>query len=737
LGAGFYSFDARYSGDANNQPSASACAPFSVAHAPSVTAATVNDGGTTNPWSYNETTGATSDATSTVTGLEGFTPTGTVDYSLFGNGTCSGDPTSTDTVTLSSGVVPQSSTSDPLGAGSYSYESAYSGDGNYTGSTNGCATFYVGAVATTTDVAVNDAATSSPWSGSEQTGSSAYATSTVTGIEGFTPTGSLAYTLFANDSCSGDPTAVGFVTLADGNVPDSGHSAALAAGSYSYQAAYSGDSNYLPTYSACETFSVAATPGVTAAAIHDAVTDGAWSGTEVTGATAYLSSTVSSVPGVVPTGTVTYAFFPNATCAGNAAPTSVETLAGNGSVPNSNATAALAAGTYSYTATYSGDASYIASASACATFTVGKRPAATTTVVNDASTHQAWTGLEMEGASALDTSLVSGLAGFTPTGTVTYTFFRNSSCSGPPASTQSVGLVSGLASASHSTGALPAGSYAFQASYNGDANNLASAGACEPFTVRNLGYRLVGGDGGVFDFGMHFYGSAPSTGRHLDNIVGMATTTAGYWLAESNGGVLPFGNALSHGSLLSQGKTVTDIVGIAGTADGGGYWLVGADGTVYPFGDAVSHGSLSGRGVHVKNIVAISSPDSGGYWLIGADGSVWRFGDAQGHGYCPAANSGCQGITNIVAFAHIGQSGYWLVSSTGRVFGFGTAHFHGSCVQPGSPCVGTSRVVGIASPDAGGYWIVESNGKVVGFGDATFLGDETATKLSRPLVGIN
>jgi hypothetical protein len=737
LGAGFYSFDAHYSGDGNDQPSASACAPFSVAHAPSVTAATVNDGGTTNPWSYNETTGATADATSTVTGIEGFTPTGTVDYSLFGNDTCSGDPTLTDTVTLSGGAVPPSTTSDPLAAGAYSYESSYSGDGNYTGSTNGCATFYVGAVAAATDVAVNDAATTSPWSGSEQTGSSAYATSTVTGIEGFTPTGSLTYSLFADDACSGQSTTTGVVTLADGNAPDSGHSAALAAGSYSYRAVYSGDSNYLPTYSACETFSVAAGPEVTAAAINDANTDAPWTGTEVTGAIAYGSSTVTGAPGVVPTGTVTYEFFQNGTCAGNALTSSVETLTGNGGVPNSNVTAALGAGSYSYTATYSGDSSYLASAGACGTFAVGKRLAATTTVVNDATTHQRWTGIEMEGASAFDTSLVGGLAGFTPSGTVTYSFFKNSACTGIASSTQSVGLVAGLASASHSTGSLPAGSYSYKASYNGDANNQASVGACEAFTVRNLGYRLVGGDGGVFDFGTHFYGSGPSTGRDVDNVVGMATTSAGYWLVESNGGVLPFGNARSHGSLLSQGKTVTDIVGIAATADGGGYWLVGADGTVYPFGDAVSHGSLSSRGVHVKNIVAISSPDSGGYWLIGSDGSVWRFGDAQGHGYCPAANSGCQGITNIVAFANVGQSGYWLISRTGRVFGFGTAHFHGSCVQRGSPCVGTNSVVGIASPDAGGYWVVESDGKVVGFGDATFLGDESATKLSRPIVGIN
>ncbi|MGA2211225.1 MAG: Ig-like domain-containing protein [Acidimicrobiales bacterium] len=737
LGAGFYSFVAHYSGDANNRSSVSACAPFSVGVAPSVTVSSVIDAVTSGPWSGSEITGATAYDTSTVSGLEGFTPTGSVDYSLFGNDTCSGDPVLTDTVTMSAGAVPASSTSAPLAAGSYSYESAYSGDADYSGSTNGCASFDVGPATPTTGATVYDAGTNSPWSGTEETGASAYDTSAVTGLEGFTPTGTLAYSFFANTVCSGEPYGEDVVTLAAGVVPRSPATAPLAAGSYSYKAAYSGDGNYLPAASGCLTFTVAAGPEVTTAAINDGTTDQPWSGTEVTGATAYGSSTVTGAPGVLPTGTVTYDLFENATCAGNAAITSVETLTGNGSVPTSSSSPALAAGSYSFTATYSGDASYVASASDCGTFSVGKAPAATTTVVNDSTTHQPWTGVEMEGASAFDTSLVGGLAGFTPSGTITYNFFKNSTCTGTASSTQSVGLVSGLASASHSTGALPAGSYAFRAAYGGDSNYVASAGACEAFAVRNLGYRLVGADGGVFDFGTRFYGSGPSTGLHLDNVVGMATTSAGYWLVESNGGVVPFGNARSHGSLLSQGKTVTDIVGMAATADGGGYWLVGADGTVYPFGDAVSRGSLSSRGVHVKNIVAISSPDSGGYWLIGSDGSVWRFGDAQGHGYCPAANSGCQGVTNIVAFANVGQSGYFLVSRNGRVFGFGTAHFHGSCVQPGSACVGTNSVVGIASPDAGGYWVVQSDGKVVGFGDATFLGDETATKLSRPIVGIN
>jgi hypothetical protein len=71
-------------------------------------------------------------------------PTGTVAYTFFTNGTCSGTGTSAGTVTLTaSGSVPKSGTEGPLSAGSYSFQAAYSGDGNYGGSTGPCEPFSV------------------------------------------------------------------------------------------------------------------------------------------------------------------------------------------------------------------------------------------------------------------------------------------------------------------------------------------------------------------------------------------------------------------------------------------------------------------------------------------------------------------------------------------------------------------------------------------------------------------
>jgi hypothetical protein len=49
--------------------------------------------------------------------------------------------------------------------------------------------------------------------------------------------------------------------------------------------------------------------------------------------------------------------------------------------------------------------------------------------------------------------------------------------------------------------------------------------------------------------------------------------------------------------------TVSNVVSIVPTADGGGYWLIGSDGGVFAFGDAGFIGSLPGLGVRVSNVV--------------------------------------------------------------------------------------------------------------------------------------
>ena len=115
-------------------------------------------------------------------------------------------------------------------------------------------------LASSTTSTVFDAATNAAWSGSEVAPASAYDASTVTG-SGPTPTGTVTYTFFTNGACTGTGSSAGTVTLtATGAVPNSNTEGPLTAGSYGFQASYSGDANYIPSTGACEPFTVQAPP---------------------------------------------------------------------------------------------------------------------------------------------------------------------------------------------------------------------------------------------------------------------------------------------------------------------------------------------------------------------------------------------------------------------------------------------------------------------------------------------
>ena len=266
----------------------------------------------------------------------------------------------------------------------------------------------------------NDAVTNTAWAGTEVTGATAYDTSTISGaVDGFVPTGSVSYTFFTNDTCTGDGTSAGNKAIQDGTVPPSDTVGPLGAGSYSFDAVYTDDANYNSSaVSACEPFMVLKAGPAAATILFDAVTNGAWSGTETTGATAYDTSTVTGVTGFVLTGTVTYSYFTNGTCTGTPTSTQDVTLSSTGTVPNSATTAALAAGNYSFDATYGGDTNYSASPpSACEPFTVAAVATAPATVTPTTAPPVtkpaviAFTGADIAGMGAAGLALL-GLGGF-------------------------------------------------------------------------------------------------------------------------------------------------------------------------------------------------------------------------------------------------------------------------------------------------------------------------------------
>ena len=76
-----------------------------------------------------------------------------------------------------------------------------------------------------------------------------------------------------------------------------------------------------------------------------------------------------------------------------------------------------------------------------------------------------------------------------------------------------------------------------------------SAAVATTAVIPTQGYWMVGGDGGVFSFGLApFYGS---TGNLTLNrpVVGMAPTSdrMGYWFVAGDGGIFSFGDAQFYG----------------------------------------------------------------------------------------------------------------------------------------------------------------------------------------------
>ena len=88
------------------------------------------------------------------------------------------------------------------------------------------------------------------------------------------------------------------------------------------------------------------------------------------------------------------------------------------------------------------------------------------TVVEDGSTDTPWAGTEQTPASAFDTAAVSGVGAFTPTGTVTYDFYPNATCTDPALAGGVATLISGSVPPSGTIEDLESGQYGVLATYS-------------------------------------------------------------------------------------------------------------------------------------------------------------------------------------------------------------------------------------------------------------------------------
>ena len=394
-------------------------------------------------------------------------------YNYFTNNTCTTGQVVVGTVNVTSGSVPNSASVTFSSAGTFFWQAVYSGDANNSGASSPCT------------VVNNEELTVTPHTpsiatvlsaSSIQAGGSAYDTSTLSGTSP-SAGGTVTYNYFTNNTCTTGQVVVGTVNVTSGSVPNSASVTFSSAGTFFWQAVYSGDTNNSGASSPCtavnnEELTVTPhTPSIATALSSSSIQ---------AGGSAYDTSTLS---GTSPSagGTVTYNYFTNNTC------TTGQVVVGtvnvtSGSVPNSASVTFSSAGTFFWQAVYSGDTNNSGASSPCTAvnneeLTVTPHTPSIATVLS-ASSIQA-------GGSAYDTSTLSGAA-LNAGGTVTYSYFTNDICTTGQVVVGTVNVTSGSVPNSASVTFSSAGTFFWQAVYSGDTDNVGASSPCTAVSNEEL-----------------------------------------------------------------------------------------------------------------------------------------------------------------------------------------------------------------------------------------------------------
>jgi hypothetical protein len=300
----------------------------------------------------------------------------------------------------------------------------------------------------------------------------------VTGLGGAYPVPTGTVQFFVKVGMGGWTTLGAPVNLVNGQASSIDYTP-LAAGSYWFKATYSGDSNYVGASSGetDEPLTVLpATPTVTTLLSATSI---------VLGGTVHDTVTVTGLGGMFPTPTGTVQFYVKVGMGG------WTTLGAPVDLVNGQASSIdytpLAAGSYWFKATYSGDSNYVGASSGETDEPLTVLPATPTVTTLLSATTIQW------GQTVHDTATVTGLSPPFPIPTGTVQFYVKVGAGAWTPLGAPVELVNGQAASIDYTPAT-GGSYWFKAVYSGDSNYLgASSGETdEPLTVYNLETRTLG-----------------------------------------------------------------------------------------------------------------------------------------------------------------------------------------------------------------------------------------------------
>ena len=295
--------------------------------------------------------------------------------------------------------------------------------------------------------------------------------------------GTVTYSYYPTSSCSSGGQTVGSpVTVTNGNVPGSATVTFNTAGSYYWQAVYSGDSSNNGAASLCTSEKLTVSkksPGISTSA----------SSSVTVGSPISDVATLTGAFGTPAAGTVTFNVYavmdsdndgdidhPDDDDFGCATPLNHSPLAtvstglsGGNPTYTSSPFTPTNAGTYVWVATFAGDTNNNSVAGTCGasheTTTVNKATVAITTVPS---------GSVAVGGGVTDSASLTGA--YHPTGNVTFTLYSNSGCSTQVFSSSNA--ISGTSATSGSWTTTAAGTYYWKASYPGDSNNASFTTPC-------------------------------------------------------------------------------------------------------------------------------------------------------------------------------------------------------------------------------------------------------------------
>jgi hypothetical protein len=296
-------------------------------------------------------------------------------------------------------------------------------------------------------------------------GTSIHDEATVTG--GFSPTGEVTFAVYGpGDTGCVTPLETGAVPL-QGSSADSADFTAQQAGEYRWTAAYSGDANNEPVSLACGAVNQTSTVEQASPSLSGEATSAVVVGSPITD-----SVTVSG--GFQPGGQIVFRAFGPGDASCSTLPKYEETVAVNGNGAYSPAGfSPAAAGSYRWTAAYSGDANNEAASLPC-----GAPNQASSVGQASPSLSGAATSAVVVGSPINDTVTISG--GFQPGGQIVFRAFGpdDASCGTAPKYEETVAVDDNGTYSPVGFTPQQAGEFRWTASYSGDANNDAASLAC-------------------------------------------------------------------------------------------------------------------------------------------------------------------------------------------------------------------------------------------------------------------